>query len=119
VPVSSASTAARGKVFGEFADNSRFDRYTDMVAAVFRTIFAQPDPEAVAATWDEVRDRLAARFPKIGTLMDGAKAEVLAFTGFPRAHWLKTWSTNPLSVNRLSDDTIFVGCSRSTCVRFC
>ena len=67
-----------------------------MVAAVFRTIFAQPDPDAVAATWDEVRDQLAARFPKIGPLMDDAKAEVLAFTAFPRAHWRKIWSTNPL-----------------------
>jgi hypothetical protein len=47
------------------------------------TIFAQPHPKAVAATWDEVRDQLAGRFPKIGTLMDAAKAEVLAFTAFP------------------------------------
>jgi transposase-like protein len=70
--------------------------HTDMVAAVFRTIFAQPDADAVAATWDEVRDQLAARFPKIGPLMDGAKTEVLAFTSFPRAHWQKVWSTNPL-----------------------
>jgi putative transposase len=70
--------------------------HTDMAAAVFRTIFAQPDPSAVAATWDEVRNQLAARFPKIGTLMDEAKAEVLAFTAFPRAHWPKIWSTNPL-----------------------
>jgi putative transposase len=70
--------------------------HTDMVAAVFRTIFAQPDPKAVAATWDEVRDQLAGRFPKIGTLMDAAKAEVLAFTAFPRPHWPKIWSTNPL-----------------------
>jgi putative transposase len=70
--------------------------HTDMVAAVFRTIFAQPDPKAVAATWDEVRNQLAGRFPKIGTLMDAGKAEVLAFTAFPRAHWPKIWSTNPL-----------------------
>ncbi|MDX6300109.1 MAG: hypothetical protein QOF53_1323 [Nocardioidaceae bacterium] len=28
--------------------------------------------------------------------MDDAKTEVLAFTPFPRAHWSKTWSTNPL-----------------------
>jgi len=28
--------------------------------------------------------------------MDAAKAEVLAFTAFPRAHWRKIWSTNPL-----------------------
>jgi putative transposase len=70
--------------------------HQDMVAAVFRTIFAQPDPDAVAATWDRVRDQLAERFPKIATLMDAAKTEVLAFAAFPRPHWTKVWSTNPL-----------------------
>jgi transposase-like protein len=30
--------------------------HTDMVAAVFRTIFAQPDAATVAPTWDQVRD---------------------------------------------------------------
>ena len=58
--------------------------HADMVAAVFRTIFAQPDLEAVAAAWDEVRDQLVTSFPKVGPLMDEAKAEVLAFTAFPR-----------------------------------
>jgi transposase-like protein len=70
--------------------------HQDMVAAVFRTIFAQPDPATVAATWDQVRDQLGDRFPKIAVLMDDAKAEVLAFSTFPRAHWTKVWSTNPL-----------------------
>jgi transposase-like protein len=28
--------------------------------------------------------------------MDAAKAEVLAFTAFPRPHWPKIWSTNPM-----------------------
>ena len=70
--------------------------HQDMVAAVFRTIFAQPDPETVAATWDQVRDQLGQRFPKITALMDTGKAEVLAFTSFPRSHWVKIWSTNPL-----------------------
>jgi len=70
--------------------------HADMAAAVFRTVFAQPDATTVAATWDEVRDQLAGRFPKIGPLMDDAKTEVLAFAAFPRAHWSKVWSTNPL-----------------------
>jgi putative transposase len=70
--------------------------HKDMVAAVFRTIFAQPDADTVANTWDSVRDQLAAAFPKIGPLMDEAKTEVLAFTAFPRSHWPKVWSTNPL-----------------------
>jgi putative transposase len=70
--------------------------HTDMVAAVFRTIFAQPDADAVSKAWDEIRDQLTKSFPKIGPLMDDAKAEVTAFTAFPRAHWQKIWSTNPL-----------------------
>ena len=57
---------------------------------------SSPTAEAVAATWDTVRDQLAAAFPKVGPLMDDAKAEVLAFTAFPRSHWAKIWSTNPL-----------------------
>ena len=70
--------------------------HVDMVAAVFRTAFAQPDADAVSKAWDEVRDQLAKSFPKIGPLMDEAKPEVLAFATFPRAHWQKIWSTNPL-----------------------
>jgi transposase-like protein len=68
----------------------------DYVAAAFRMIFAQPTAEDVHAAWDKTRDELAARFPKLGPLMDEAKAEVLAFTAFPREHWRKIWSTNPL-----------------------
>lgn len=75
--------------------------HKDMVASVFRTAFAQPDAKAAAAVWDQVRDQLAQSFPKIGPLMDDAKAEVLAFTAFPRSHWAKIWSTNPIErINR-------------------
>ena len=68
-----------------------------MVAAVFRTIFAQPDPVTVAADLGSgprparrpvPEDRRRSWTP--------AKTEVLAFTSFPRAHWIKVWSTNPL-----------------------
>jgi putative transposase len=68
----------------------------DYVAAAFRAIFAHAKPEEVDAAWEKTRDEFAARFPKIGPLMDDAKAEVLAFTAFPREHWRKIWSTNPL-----------------------
>jgi len=43
---------------------------------VFRTIFAHPDADTVAGTWDEVRHQLAKSLPKIGPLMDEAKTEV-------------------------------------------
>ena len=72
--------------------------HKDMVAAVFRTIFAQPDADAVGTTWNHVRNELTQRFPKIGPLMDDAKAEVLAFTTFPRSHWTKIWSNNPILI---------------------
>lgn len=68
----------------------------DYVAAAFRMIFAQPTPADIDAAWDKTRDEFATRWPKIGPYMDEAKTEVLAFTGFPREHWRKIWSTNPL-----------------------
>ena len=67
-----------------------------MAAALFRTIFAQPDAAAVSAAWDDVADRLSANFAKTGPLMADAKEEVLAFAAFPKAHWQKIWSTNPI-----------------------
>ncbi len=67
-----------------------------MAAALFRTVFAQPDADAVTEAWDQVRDQLAASFPKAGPLMDSAKDDVLAFAAFPKAHWQTIWSTNPL-----------------------
>jgi len=68
----------------------------DNVAAAFRIVFAQNTREEVEAAWDKARDEFAARWPKTGPLMDTAKAEVLAFAAFPRAHWRKIWSTNPI-----------------------
>jgi len=68
----------------------------EMAAAILRTAFAQADPKAVPAAWDRARDQLAAAAPKAGPLMDDAKAEVLAFAAYPREHWTKIWSNNPL-----------------------
>ncbi|WP_257429805.1 transposase [Nocardioides carbamazepini] len=68
----------------------------DYVAAAFRMIFAQPTAGDVHAAWDGTRDELAARFPKLGPLMDEGKAEATAFTAFPREHWRRIWLTNPL-----------------------
>ena len=59
-------------------------------------MFAQPDAEAVNSAWDQVQDQLAASFPKTGALRADAKAALLAFAAFPRAHWQKIWSTNHL-----------------------
>jgi putative transposase len=68
----------------------------EMVAAAFRTVFAQATRDEMAAQWDHVRATFAERFEKAARLMDGAKDEVLAFSAFPRAQWRQLWSTNPL-----------------------
>ena len=68
----------------------------EMVAAAFRTIFAQATKEEMATQWDHVAATFAERFAKAAALMDTAKEEVLAFSSFPRAHWRQIWSTNPL-----------------------
>jgi transposase-like protein len=68
----------------------------EMVAAVFRTIFAQTTPEEVEHRFDDVADQLEERFPKAATSMRSAKLDVLAFRTFPVEHWRKIWSNNPL-----------------------
>ena len=70
--------------------------HMEFVAAAFRSIFALGTPKEVEARWDEVTDTLAERFPKAAESMTGARTDVLAFTAFPRSHWRKIWSNNPL-----------------------
>jgi putative transposase len=67
-----------------------------MVLAVIRTIFVQPDAASVRAQLDEVIERLAARFPRVSTMLADAREDLLAFSAFPQPHWSKVWSTNPL-----------------------
>lgn len=69
---------------------------TEMVAAAFRTVFAQASPEEVSLRWDEVAAQLESRFPKAAALMGDAKTDVVAFSAFPMEHWRKIWSNNPL-----------------------
>jgi transposase-like protein len=68
----------------------------DMVAATVRTIFAQPSATACRAQLHEVVRILEGQFPKAAAILDNAEPDVLAHTGFPRAHWRKIASTNPL-----------------------
>lgn len=68
----------------------------EMVAAAIRTVFAQPDADHVRSQLTEVTSMLAPKFPDVAALLDDATEDLLAFTGFPQAHWRKIWSTNPL-----------------------
>jgi transposase-like protein len=69
---------------------------TTVVAAAIRQAFVQPDHASATRTWRHVADQLRARWPKLGALMDGAEADVLAYVAFPMRHRAKLHSTNPL-----------------------
>jgi len=69
---------------------------TTVVAAAIRQVFLQPDHASAVQSWRHVTDQLRARWPKLGALMDGAKADVLAYMAFPSQHRAKLHSTNPL-----------------------
>ena len=43
-----------------------------------------------------VADTLTRKFPDVAAALADAQADLLAYTGFPRAHWRRIWSTNPL-----------------------
>lgn len=68
----------------------------EMVASIIRTIFAQPDAEHVRDQFDEVASMLERSHPKVSHMLNDAKEDLLAFTGFPLKHWRQIWSTNPL-----------------------
>ena len=68
----------------------------EMVAAAIRTIFAQPDADAVAAQFERITATLESQFPEVTAMLHDARHDLLAFAAFPLEHWRKVWSTNPL-----------------------
>jgi putative transposase len=71
-------------------------KHVPPVMAAVKTIFAHTEPDAVEVQWDQVTDTLAKSFPKVAAMMREAKEDVLAFRAFPKAHWQKIWSNNPI-----------------------
>jgi putative transposase len=70
--------------------------HAEMVAATVRTIFAQPDETSTRRQLRAVADTLRVSHPAVVDLLEEAEADLCAYASFPRAHWTKIWSTNPL-----------------------
>jgi transposase-like protein len=62
----------------------------EMVLALIRTIWAQPDPAAVREQLDAVADKLAAGFLVVAAMLREAREDVTAFAAFPFAHWKRS-----------------------------
>ena len=65
------------------------------VATIVRSIFAQPDTDAVHSQFCRVVDQLRDKFDKAATCLEEAADDLLAFAAFPKAHWKQIWSNNP------------------------
>jgi putative transposase len=65
------------------------------VATLVRTVFDQPDAEAVHAQYARVVTTIDAKFPDAAAHLDDARDDLLAFTAFPREIWRQIWSNNP------------------------
>jgi putative transposase len=67
-----------------------------VVSAFIATAFAQETPEAASTQWRSVADQIRPKVPKLATLMDDTENDVLAYMTFPKQHWAKLHSTNPI-----------------------
>jgi putative transposase len=65
------------------------------VKTLLHSVYDQPDAEAVHAQFDRVLDALETKLPQVAEHLDRARADVLAFTVFPRELWRQVWSNNP------------------------
>ncbi len=72
------------------------DGAREAVAAVVRTVFAQPDHAIAMAQLEKVVDGLRPRFAQAATLLADAAEDLLAHKHFPAEHRTRLHSTNPL-----------------------
>jgi transposase-like protein len=65
------------------------------VKTLLHSVYDQPDANAVHDQFDRVLDALAGKLPAVVDHLEAARADVLAFTAFPKEIWRQIWSNNP------------------------
>ena len=65
------------------------------VKTLLHSVYDQPDSDAVHEQFDRVLDTLAEKLPAVVDHLETARADVLAFTAFPKEIWRQIWSNNP------------------------
>jgi putative transposase len=68
------------------------------VKTMLHPVYDQPDADAVHAQYDKLLDQVTARLPAVGEHLDAARADVLAFTAFPKELWRQVRSNNPIVI---------------------
>ena len=65
------------------------------VKAMLHSVYDQPDAASVDAQFDRLLDYVSEKLPAVAEHLDGARADILAFTTFPKDVWTQIWSNNP------------------------
>ncbi len=65
------------------------------VKTLLHSVYDQPDTTSVQAQYDRLVDAVQDKLPKVAEHLDAARADVLAFTSFPKELWRQIWSNNP------------------------
>ncbi len=65
------------------------------VKALLHSVYDQPDAASVNAQFDRVLDTVHDKLPRVAEHLEAARADVLAFTAFPKEIWRQIWSNNP------------------------
>ncbi len=65
------------------------------VKAMLHSVYDQPDAKAVQDQFDRLLDYVASKLPEVAEHLDAARADILAFTSFPKDVWTQIWSNNP------------------------
>ena len=65
------------------------------VKAMLHSVYDQPDGTSVEAQFDRLLDYVEGKLPEVFDHLDAARADILAFTTFPKDVWQQIWSNNP------------------------
>jgi Transposase, Mutator family len=61
------------------------------VRTLLHSVYDQPDSDSVAAQYDRIPAALADKLPKVAEHLEAARADLLAFTAFPKQIWRQIW----------------------------
>ena len=64
------------------------------VRALLHSVYDQPDAASVHAQFDRILDALGEKLPRVAEHLDGARADLLAFTAFPKESGARSGRTS-------------------------
>ena len=64
------------------------------VKAMLHSVYDQPDAGSVHAQFDRLLDYVDGKLPEVHEHLDAARADILAFTAFPKDVWNQIWSSS-------------------------